>query len=354
MDFADQLKQFSKRVASHKDAITTEEATKTSLIMPFFSMLGYDIFNPQEFVPEFTADVGIKRGEKVDYAIVRDGKPIILIEAKSVNEKLKKHDSQLFRYFGTTSAKLAILTNGASYRFYTDLEESNRMDEDPFLEINLLDIKEIQIPEIKKFHKDNFDIEEIFDSASVLKYATMFKGIFSEQLAAPSDDLVKLFLQDVYSGLKTQSVIDKFRPILKKSLNDHISETMNEKIKSALKQSEDDTPGKGDAASKVDNEKTGSKIVTTEEELEAYFLIKNILKEFVPYAELAYRDTESYINILYKNNARKWICRLKLTKQIKILILPDESKKMIRYQLESIYDIENYKDKIIEVLERYL
>ena len=126
MDFIDKLKQFSKRVESLKDNIQTEEATKTSLIMPFFSLLGYDVFNPDEFIPEFTADVGIKKGEKVDYAILQDGKPVILIEAKWIGEKLEKHDSQLFRYFATCKAKFAILTNGQYYRFYTDLEEPNR------------------------------------------------------------------------------------------------------------------------------------------------------------------------------------------------------------------------------------
>lgn len=149
MDFIDQLKQFSKRVESLKDSISTEEATKTSIIMPFFAMLGYDVFNPQEFVPEYTADVGIKKGEKVDYAIFKDGKPVILIECKSINENLEKHDSQLFRYFVTSEAKFAILTNGILYRFYTDLEEPNKMDETPFLEIDILNLKENQVPEIK-------------------------------------------------------------------------------------------------------------------------------------------------------------------------------------------------------------
>lgn len=121
MDFIDQVKQFAKRVEGMKDTIQTEEATKTSIIMPFFSLLGYDVFNPNEFIPEFTADVGIKKGEKVDYAILSDGSPVILIECKWIGEPLEKHDSQLFRYFGTSKAKFAILTNGLIYRFYTDL-----------------------------------------------------------------------------------------------------------------------------------------------------------------------------------------------------------------------------------------
>ena len=102
---SEQLKNLGKRVHTLKDNINTEEATKTSLILPFFQILGYDIFNPLEFIPEFTADFGIKKGEKVDYAIKISDAPVILIEAKSISEKLTKHDSQLFRYFGTTTSK---------------------------------------------------------------------------------------------------------------------------------------------------------------------------------------------------------------------------------------------------------
>lgn len=219
MDFIDQLKQFSKRVESLKDSIQTEEATKTSIIMPFFSMLGYDVFNPEEFIPEFTADVGIKKGEKVDYAILQEGKPVILIEAKWIGERLDNHDSQLFRYFGTTTSKFAILTNGMIYKFFTDLEEVNKMDNKPFLEINILDIKENLVGELKKFHKSNFNIQEIFDTASELKYSYEIKHLFAQDLQSPTDDLIKYFLSNIYSGLKTQNVIERFRPIVKKALN---------------------------------------------------------------------------------------------------------------------------------------
>ena len=168
MDFSDKVKQFSREVESKKDDLLTEEATKTALILPFFQLLEYDVFNPHEFIPEYTADVGTKKGEKVDYAVMREGKPIILIEAKAVADDLTKHDAQLFRYFTATEAKFAILTNGVSYKFYTDLEESNKMDEKPFLEINMLDLVETQIGELKKFTRENFDIDTIFNTASEL------------------------------------------------------------------------------------------------------------------------------------------------------------------------------------------
>ncbi len=358
MDFIDQVKQFSKRVESVKDSLTTEEATKMSIIVPFFSMLGYDVFNPDEFLPEFTADVGIKKGEKVDYAILKEGQPIILVEAKWCGENLDKHDSQLFRYFGTTKAKFAILTNGLIYRFYTDLEEPNKMDEKPFLEIDILNIKDTQIAELKKFHKSNFDLDEIFSTASDLKYSNEFKNIFAKELQNPSDDFLKLFLNSTYSGMKTQNVMERFRPILKKALNNYISELMNDKIQSALKsneradQSEDPVPEPD--AEEMEHQPKHKEIVTTNEELEAYFIIKNMLKDVVPVSEITYRDTASYINILYQDNGRKWICRLVLNGSKKSLLIPDENKNPVQYNLNDIYELEQYKQQLLEVLERYM
>ena len=363
MDFIDQLKQFSKRVDSLKGSISTEEATKTAVIMPFFAMLGYDVFNPQEFVPEFTADVGIKKGEKVDYAIIQDGEPVILIECKSISENLNKHDSQLFRYFGTTSAKFAILTNGMEYRFYTDLDNPNKMDESPFLTVNILDIRDNQVPELKKFCKSVFDIDSIFSTASELKYVQAFKRVFAEQLDEPSDDFTRLFLQDCYPGPKTQNVLEKFRPILRKALNDLISEMMNDKIKAALGTASG--PLDGSARSPESSESTAEpeeeaptkktpQIETTEEELEAYFIVKNLLADIADFHDITYKDTASYFSVLYKGNARKWICRVRINSAGRALILPDEDKKEHAYPLQDIYDLRNYKDQLVAVLQRYL
>lgn len=354
MDFIDQIKQFSKKVEGLKDLISTEEATKNSIIMPFFVMLGYDVFNPQEFIPEYTADVGIKKGEKVDYAILSDSNPIILIECKSVTEKLEKHDSQLFRYFGTSSAKFAILTNGINYRFYTDLEQSNKMDETPFLDIDILNIKESQINELKKFTKSVFNIDEIFDTASQLKYSTEFKNIFSKELQSPSDNLVSHFVSFVYEGKKTLSVIEKFRPILKNSLNQYISEMMSDKIKSAL--NVQDTPNLGEPVADVPviAQEPVHKIITTPEELEAYFIVKNILKDLTPINNITFKDNERYMGILFQDKPTKWICRFYFTNMSKSIVLPDENKKENRIKIDNIYDIEKYSDQLKETLKRYL
>lgn len=360
MDFIDQIKQFSKRVESLKDSLSTEEATKTSIIMPFFALLGYDVFNPDEFTPEFTADVGIKKGEKVDYAILNNGAPIILIECKWIGEPLDKHGSQLFRYFGTTAAKFGILTNGRIYRFFTDLEESNKMDVKPFLEIDILNIKDSQVTELKKFHKQNFNIETIFDSASELKYSNEFRNIFASQMQNPTDDFVRLFLADTYDGKCTQKVVDKFKPVIKKTINNYITELMNDKIKTALG-SQDDTQKeeKSDQESPEQEEVTPEqeherRIVTTEEELEAFFIVKNLLKSHVDINSITYKDNERYMAVLYNGKTTKWICRLYFNTANKYIAVPDENKKEERISISDIYEIEKYQDRLVESLKKYL
>ena len=351
MDFIDELKQLSKRVESLKDKIPTEEATKTSMIMPFFQLLGYDVFDPSEFLPEFTADVGIKKGEKVDYAIMMDGKPSILIEAKWCGESLDKHGSQLFRYFGTTPAKFGILTNGLIYRFYTDLDEQNKMDTKPFLEVDLLDFKDWYVTELKKFHKNAFDVQTIFDTASELKYSNEIKQFMAQQLKTPSDDFIRYILSHVYSGVKTQTVVDKFRDVVKKSLNNYINELMNDKITSALKSNETAEEAKQENE-QLEPEETAdeSRIVTTDEELEAYHIIRHMAHSLNCKNKITYKDTGSYFGILFDNNSWKWICRVKLDGTKKYLYLPTEGKNQDKFLIDSIDDIYQYEDKIKQII----
>ena len=174
--------------------------------MPFINLLGFDIFDPTEVIPEFVADVGIKKGEKVDYAIKKDDKIIMLIECKHCGGDLNiKHASQLFRYFAVTDARIAILTNGITYKFYTDLEATNRMDEKPFFEFDITDINEITITELQKLTKKTFNIDGIIAGAGELKYARKIKKIFGEQIENPSDEFVKFFASKVYDGTLTVS-----------------------------------------------------------------------------------------------------------------------------------------------------
>lgn len=351
MEFIESLKQFSERVTMLKDTISTEESTKMSLVVPLFQLLGYDVFNPSEFCPEYIADVGIKKGEKVDYAILEDGQPTILIECKSCSDQLDKHSSQLFRYFGTSSAKFGILTNGIIYRFYTDLEESNKMDLVPFLEINMLQLKDSSINELKKFCKDNFDKDKIFSTAEELKYSSLIKGVLLKEFESPSDDFVRFILTDIYDGQKNQRVIEKFVPVVKRAFSALVNEIVNSKISSALSaDSEEDA----EENVNVEEEIPVSKIVTTEEEIEGFYIIRGLLAGIVPVEDIVYRDTESYFGILYTNNNRKPICRLNLDTKNKQLLIPDENKKFDRIYIQSLNDIYQYRDRLTEVVKRYL
>ena len=350
MEFEEKLREFSKRVEKLIKSIKTEEATKTSMIMPFFSLLGYDVFDPDEFIPEYVADVGIKKGEKVDYAIALDGKVTILIEAKSINENLQKHDSQLFRYFGTTTAKIAILTNGIKYKFYTDLEETNKMDITPFLEINILDLKENDIAELKKFCKEIFDINTIINTASNLKYASSIEKILSEEFVNPSEDFIKLVLnKGVYEGVKTQNIIEKYRPILKKSINYYINSLVNQKLQNALNNST--VENNEEDITDISQEES---IVTTNEELECYYIVKSILSEFVNPNQLYYKDTYSYFGILYENKVTKWICRIYLKENVKYIVIPNENKNEVRYEINEIIDIYKLREKLVERLKMFI
>ena len=323
-----------------------------SLIMPFFNMLGYNIFDPTEFCPEFTADVGIKKKEKVDFAILVGEEPTVLIECKPSSEKLDKHGSQLFRYFSTTKAKFGILTNGVEYRFYTDLDESNKMDLVPFMVFDMLNIKEHLIPEIKKFEKQAYNQDMIFNTAEDLKYSSLIKEYMKNEMESPSEDFVKGILSHIYDGPRTQKVIEKYTPLVKKAFTAFINDLVNQKISSALSVTEEseDTETQVNGA----HAKAESKIITTEDELESYYIIRGILAGVIPLKDIAHRDTESYFGILYQDNNRKPICRIVIGTTQKQILIPDKDKNFERHYIESLDEIYDYKNDIIEVAKRYL
>ncbi len=213
IEIKDQIKQLGDRFSNLKDQILTEEATKNAFIMPFLQLLGYDVFNPIEVVPEYVTDIGTKKGEKIDYAIFKDGNPTILIEWKHWAQNLNVHDGQILRYFHVSKAKFGLLTNGVTYRFYTDLVDANKMDEKPFLEFNINEIKDNQIEELKKFHKTLFDANSITSNASELKYTNELKNLLQQELANPSADFVKHFAKQVYPSIINLNSINKSRLI---------------------------------------------------------------------------------------------------------------------------------------------
>ena len=172
----------------------------------------------------------MKKGEKVDYAIMVNDKPVIAFECKRAGTDLSDiHASQLYRYFSAlNSVRFGVLTNGVEYKFYSDLDAPNRMDDRPLFVFNILEYQERQVAELKKFTKSAFNLEEILATASDLKYTAALKRIVSEEFDNPSDEFVKFLSKQVYSGVFTQSVRETFTVITQKAL----SRFLNERISS--------------------------------------------------------------------------------------------------------------------------
>ena len=313
MDFKDQFKQLAERVSNLKEQILTEEATKNAFIMPFIQLLGYDVFNPLEVVPEMDCDISKKKGEKIDYAIMKDGEPVMLIECKHWKQDLNLHDTQLARYFVSSKARFGVLTNGVVYRFYTDLDKVNIMDKLPFLEIDVEKVKDSQIEELKKFHKSYFEVENIISSASELKYMSELRNVIKSEFQTPTPDFVKFLAKRVYQGTITQKILDQFSELVKRSISLYVNDVISDRLNVAIKSTESNevkTEVQPEIPQEIENDDDDKKIVTTEEELEGFYIVKSILRQFIDAERVAYRDVQSYFGILIDDNNRKPVCRL--------------------------------------------
>lgn len=367
MEIADRLKSLAAKIEAQRSGIETEEATKNAFVMPFISMvLGYDVFNPQEVVPEFTADVGTKRGEKVDYAIVDGDNVHILMECKKIGSPLSMNQaSQLFRYFAVTRARIAVLTDGDEYQFYTDLDAPNRMDEKPFLVLRITDLDEFLIPELRKLTKDAFDIDSIISTAEELKYIGELKRVLGAQFKVPDAEWIRFLATRVYSGAFTQRVRDQFTPLVGKAMKQFLSDQVNERIKAALgsqgygSERDDSSVSGSDASDRVaqasaaqaDGESRG--IETTLEELEAYQIVRAIACSEVPASRIAQRDTKSYFGVLLDDNNRKPIARLHFNGSKHYIGLFDEHKTETRHPLDVNDEIYEFAEQIRSTVHYY-
>ena len=352
MDLIDKIKDLASRIPKQLDHIQTEEATKNAFVLPFISALGYDVFNPTEVIPEFTADIGIKKGEKVDYAIKKDDDIIILIECKWSGADLHEdHASQLHRYFSATEARFGILTNGITYEFYSDIDEPNKMDSKPFFTFDVLGFQDHQVNELKKFTKAAFSLDDILTTASTLKYTGAIKKILEEELANPSEEFVRFFASQIFDGRLTKSVIEQFTKIVQEARKQFVNEKINERLKSALSANEQP---KENLESEDPEEPVADDngIVTTAEEIDAYNVVKAILREVVDVRRIAMRDTKSYCGVLLDDNNRKPVCRLHFNYSQKYLGVFSD-KKEERIQIESVDDIFKYSDKLKTVINEY-
>jgi hypothetical protein len=364
MDFSDRIRELAARIPRQIEHIQTEEATKNAFVMPFIAALGYDVFNPQEVTPELHADVGLKKGEKVDYAILREGKPIILFECKHHAADLsKEHASQLYRYFSVTEARFAVLTNGIVYCFYTDLDAANKMDARPFFELDLLNLRDQDLEELKKFTRTAYDLDAILTTASELKYTRAIKQVLAAELQEPSEEFVKFFAARVYSGKVTTAVREKFALVTRRAFRGFITDQLNERLKTALGDSSPTvsdapaTPAATPAAAAeaaAPNEEQRPAIVTTEEEHEAFLTVRAILREVVDVRRIALRDQQSYCGVLLDDNNRRPICRLYFNGAKKSVGLFDnEERKEERVGIADLTDLFALAPRLQATVARY-
>ena len=349
MDLYEDLQRLGARISSIKDSVQTEEATKHSFVMPFFQILGYDIFDPNVIVPEFTADVGIKKGEKVDYAIMYEGKPLIIVEVKKHTEVLNKHSSQLYRYFGVTDAKFALLTNGIEYRFYSDINKENRLDDNPFLIVNLDELNKRDVKALERFTKSDLNISSILEMANKQRRILEIKKIFEEETAKPSDDLARMFACRILpQGTRiTGSVLEDFKSYTKTALSEIVTDLASKKINSVRAGLTANITDEDDESSNDE-----AKIVTTQDELQGFFIIKSILGEYTELDKIYARDTQSYFGVLFDDNNRKWIARLHFNTAKKYIGIHEIEKQETRYPLEKLEDIYKFRDNLIATLKR--
>lgn len=370
MEFEESVNQIATKIQEQKDIIETEEATKNAFILPFIGqVLGYDVFNPKEVIPEFTADVGLKKGEKVDYALVHDDQVQILVECKKIGCPLSiDNASQLFRYFAATKARIGVLTNGQVWNFYMDIDQPNIMDSKPFLILDLMDIDPAMLPALEKLTKPDFDIDSIASSAEELKYVGSLKRAIGDEFKQPSSDFVKLLTRHVYEGRFGSSVREKFEPLVGKALKQFLSEQVNDRLKTALGaddvkpmipvQSSDvgeqEQTTNNDEASVEEQSKSEKGVVTTDEEWEAYFIVKAIACANVDPTRITMRDAKEYCAIFLDDNNRKPVVRLYFNREQKYIGLFDECKHCNRMAINKVDDIYSFADQIREEVNRLL
>lgn len=364
MDFKDQLTQLSDKIAKQKNSIATEEATKTSFIMPMIAALGYDVFNPFEVVPEMDCDL-TRRGDKIDYAIMKDNTPILLIECKHCKQNLDLHSTQLAKYYAASNARFGVLTNGIEYRFYADLEKQNIMDEKPFLVVNMLDLSDTDIEQLKKFHKSYYNEQDILSTAQELQITIQVKELLNRNFQSPGDEFVRYFVKYTGDGKSSAKQIEQYRPIVKKSIASVINDIITERLNVAIKNENNTDKQPGDKNVCTDDQTVHPEaeklpdgivfqdkekgITTTQEEMDAYNIVRSILRQYVDAKRIQYNDYKSYFTVNIDGSTWWWVCRLYLGKRKKQFCIPKDNYASNEWnEIESVDDLFKYADKLKE------
>jgi hypothetical protein len=304
MEFEASIAELQATLRKHRQKLATEEAAKTTLVLPFLRALGYDIFDPDEVVPEFTCDVGTKKGEKVDYGICVGGEIKMLVECKPANGDLSiKHASQLYRYFAATDARIALLTNGVLYRFFTDAEKPNMMDDRPFFTFDLDNYRKSDLRSLAAFQRTDFDLDRIVSHAGTLKLQSEVLAELRREFAEPSDDFVRLIATRLHDGRLTESVRDRFKAAISNSISSLIRDGVQDRLESAINQGAPELEP-------IEVQESSDGIETTQDEIDGFNIIRAICASKVDPSRIVMRDAKSYCAVLLDDNNRRSIARM--------------------------------------------
>lgn len=327
MDFQERVASLAKKIETLREKVLTEAATKDAFIAPFIThVLGFDVSNPDDARPECVADVRGSRGEKVDYALFKDGKMVLAVECKHWSVQFStRHEGQLQRYFEMTETRFALLTNGIEYRFYTDLDAPNKMDAKPFFVFNIFQRTDSQLRELEKFCRQNFDVESILESGRHLKYSSAIREELEKFFQNPTDEQVRLFARNAYAGkVISQKALEVLKPLFKTTLTQYISDRVRFLFDEAMRQNaseeQEDIP-----AFPVDDG-----IDTTEEELAGFAIIQSIASQQIDSQRVAYRDAKSYFAILLDDKNNRPICRLYYNRSKKCIGLFNDPQNFLQ------------------------
>ena len=322
------LESLALKIKEQKIYITNEETTKIALIHPFIRALGYDPSNAREVQAEFVAAWGEKKDQRVDFALFKDKDkdkhPIIFIEAKPVNEKLVSYDAQLKQYFNAYSdTKVAILTNGEEYWFFTDNQKPNVMDKTPFLIVNFSNLKESDFKNLTEFKKENYDKDSLCSFAEELYYTTAITDTFKDLIKKPTDGFIEfLFKSSVHDKVLSPKIRKMLPLIVKQAISNSISEFTKQAIDISQNETQNISEQKPTEIKKdkkpptppieVKTPDSPITIETTEEEKKSFDIVKSILqKAGKDVSNLKYKDTGSYFSI-NNRDTRGWFLRLYL------------------------------------------
>jgi hypothetical protein len=352
MAFADDLKQLSEQVRKRQVNVKGEEATKQSLILPFLTLLGFDIYDPMIVKPEYIADFAKKKSngqmEKVDYALQVAGQPAIFIECKAVEAQLPNHDAQLARYFNAeTTVKLAIICNGVSYRFFTDMKDLNIMDDQPFFDFNLLAFKDRDVEVLSHYTATSFRADQVQKHAQELVFIQKIGGLLSELLRSPSEQFVRFLLNELHlhEGNVTAKVVERFVPLAHEAMRTALVEIMTHGVTREMSGNEQAaaTPAASTSSPTVltasalrtglapvappartsdpgDEGPDAAKVAATAEDLDVFERVKKIVAPSPSKVAVVYKATTSYF-ALNLGKVTRWFMRFYGSGAVKHVVL---------------------------------